>query len=479
VGELRRGILLAVTAVLAAAPGAAAEPSGSFDLVGSDPLLYRGMNAALAVHGDYVYVGSRTDGSHPNAGVMVVNASDPSNPQVVGQIGPPEEGNLGESSRELRIWPRKNLLIVLNFQCDEVGHACAGSELKQVAPTFRFYDISGDNAAAPKLVSTYHPSRLPHEFFLWQDSARPDRALLYISTPNTSGADQLLVTDISGARDGSFRELASWRASIPPSAAGDGDVALHSLSVSPNGTRAYFAHLGAGFFIADTSEFAAGRANRRIRLITRVGDQPFWPGPGAHSAVPLFGSAYALTTDEVYGAAFGFGEEIGFDVLRGCPWGWVRLLDVSDPAHPFVASEYRIHPFNDPDYCPSAPSDQENGSSYSSHNPTLTRHLAFVTWHSGGLQAIDISSPAGPTQAAEFRPDPRPVVATEDPALSLGRDKVVMWSYPVIQDGLLYVVDIRNGLYILRYRGPFEQEVSCLDFLEGNSNLGWTPTCHS
>ena len=34
------------------------------------------------------------------------------------------------------------------------------------------------------------------------------------------------------------------------------------------------------------------------------------------------------------------------------------------------------------------------------------------------------------------------------------------------------MIDIRNGLYILKYRGPFEDEVSSIDFIEGNSNLG-------
>src|SRR5215218_3423483 len=47
-----------------------------------------------------------------------------------------------------------------------------------------------------------------------------------------------------------------------------------------------------------------------------------------------------------------------------------------------------------------------------------------------------------------------------------------MWSYPVIQDGLIYVVDLRNGLYILRYKGPYDREVSDINFLEGNSNQG-------
>jgi hypothetical protein len=63
-------------------------------------------------------------------------------------------------------------------------------------------------------------------------------------------------------------------------------------------------------------------------------------------------------------------------------------------------------------------------------------------------------------------------VANEDPALSRGPNKVVMWSFPIIKDGLIYVVDIRNGLLVLRYAGPHADEVDPIRFLEGNSNLG-------
>ena len=53
---------------------------------------------------------------------------------------------------------------------------------------------------------------------------------------------------------------------------------------------------------------------------------------------------------------------------------------------------------------------------------------------------------------------------TRDPRLSSDdgtgpHEKVVMWSYPVIQDGLIYTVDLRNGLYILKYKGPYAGEV--------------------
>jgi hypothetical protein len=47
-----------------------------------------------------------------------------------------------------------------------------------------------------------------------------------------------------------------------------------------------------------------------------------------------------------------------------------------------------------------------------------------------------------------------------------------MWSYPIIQNGLIYVIDIRNGLYILQYTGPRSADIASIGFLEGNSNLG-------
>ena len=95
--------------------------------------------------------------------------------------------------------------------------------------------------------------------------------------------------------------------------------------------------------------------------------------------------------------------------------------------------------------------------------------LALVTWYAGGLQAVDISNPANPTQLAEFRPQPLSAVAFEDPGL--GGNPIEMWSYPIIKDGLIYAVDVRNGLYVLRYGGRWADQVRVIDFAEGNSNL--------
>lgn len=467
-GCLLLALLMAVT--LAAASGGTGQaralgaPPGDMALVGHEPLSNRGMNAALAVHRKHAYIGSRTDGLHPNAGVMVVDVSDPSDPEVAGQIGPPHEGLPGETSRELRVWRDEDALIVLNLasNCSPLIHACSPTQAA-MDDNYRFYDISGDNAGTPEFVSEYVPSHNPHEFYLWVDPDRRGRALLFQSSPSGQAA-QLLVTDVSGWRDGKFEELGTWTTVIPDA---ETDNRLHSLTVSNDGTRAYLAYLGAGSFVLDVSEFAEGVKKPQAKLVTPVENRVTWGDPGAHSAAKLPGRDWMVVTDEVYGRIPGLLPD------HGCPWGWARFVNIKNPKRPRVVAEYKIEE-NKKRFCSSSDNtaDRNTLSSWSSHNPTLTPNLALISWHAGGLQVIDVNDPGAPRQAAEFVPEPLPAVVTEDPALTSGRDKVAVWSFPIIVDGFVYVVDIRNGLYILDYEGPFEREVSTTRFLEGNSNQG-------
>jgi hypothetical protein len=248
---------------------------------------------------------------------------------------------------------------------------------------------------------------------------------------------------------------------------------VHSMGVSADGARTYLAMEAGEFLVLDTSDIANNIPNPQLRLLTDPLNRPIWGNPApcskdcpnGHSAVQVPGRQFALTTDEVYGTFT--------DPSFGCPWGWARLISASDPTHPTIVGEYQITQ-NQQSFCGSPGDDSltEQFTSYSSHNPTVLPDLAFIAWHSGGLQAINIADPTQPSQAGWFSPTPLNSVANEDPALSRGPNKVVMWSYPIINHGLIYVVDIRNGLYILRYTGPNANEVKAINFLEGNSNLG-------
>jgi hypothetical protein len=241
---------------------------------------------------------------------------------------------------------------------------------------------------------------------------------------------------------------------------------LHSFSVNNDGTRAYFALLTGGFGVVDVSDFAAGVANPQLRTITLNDQRPVWPGPGTHSAVKFWNRDWVYASDEVYGSLTGNDH--------GCPWGWARMIDISDPQRPTVESQYRL-PQNYEFLCDDF--EPRPATSYSAHNPTLTPNIAFSSWHSGGFQAISIEDPLYPYKLADYYPEPLASVGMEDPRLSNDPDtgmneKVVMWSYPIIKDGLIYVADLRNGLYVLKYNGRFEAEVDEVTFLEGNSNIG-------
>ena len=464
------GVMLMLPAAATAAPP---PKTGSLKQVGHEPLMDRGMNAAMAIHGDYAYIGSRTDGAHedmPHGGIMVVDISDPSDPELL--TDEPLYAATGESSRELRVWQSQEILIVLNTNCGGVGaHHCTGPSQN----SFRFYDISGENATTPRLIAELAQST--HEFFLWEDPSNPERALIYGGSAGsacpspTAGVCAFRVWDISPLVDGQaptvlFSGMHGYtRFPAAPAPVQIPTGGLHSLSVSNDGTRAFFALLTGGFAVVDVSDFANGTPMPQPRAITVNENRPVWSGPGAHSAIKLWGRDWAWVSDEVYGTATGSDH--------GCPWGWARMIDISDPTTPTVEAEYRL-PENFESTC-----DDWNPphTSYSAHNPTLTPHIAFSTWHSGGFQAVSIQNAHRPYQLAEFFPEPLDEVMLEDPRLSSDPDtgrneKVVMWSYPIIQDGLIYVIDLRNGLYVLDYDGAFEKEVERIGFLEGNSNQG-------
>ncbi|HUS30934.1 MAG TPA: hypothetical protein VMZ53_20630 [Kofleriaceae bacterium] len=430
---MRRAALLLVLA----ACGDNLAGTGSFELVGHTDLGGRGMNSAIAIAGDTAYVGSRIDGKP----ILIVDIADPANPTVVGEIGTPLEGLPGMSSRELRVVG--NTLVVMNLQCSPSLHGCATSAGE--VENLRFFDIT--DPRAPVVRASYPVQgtsqmfpRSPHEMFLWRDPADASRSLIYLAAP---GVPSLEVIDVATATN-----VLRWdpyaQGGVPK---GGANNILHSIAISDDGKSAYLSHQVAGLFVVDLTSFPT------LTTLTPAANAPKFGAMGPHSAVPVPGRSLLVTTEEVYPPPFG----------AGCPWGHLRMVDIADPTRPMLLGEYKLAE-NDPACAADGPM-----IAFTSHNATVTHDLAIVTWYAGGLQAVDISDPANPTQLAEFRPEPLAAVAVEDPGL--GGSHVEMWSYPIIKDGLIYVVDVRNGLYVMRYRGRWADQIRTTPFAEGNSNL--------
>jgi hypothetical protein len=487
------------------------------------------MNAALAIYDHFIYVGNRTDASnscgdfnssgainpvltptnpdatctHVHPGILIVDVADPETPTVVGEIpasvaAPNAAGETsGVTSRELRVWPAKKLLIELSFRCSRVIHACPRGNDTTFPFDYKFFDLS--DPVHPQLVKRHVTKSAagvaikPHEFFLWIDPNNHDRALLFESTPfsgfgSTNPArPQFVVEDISAVPGGGDVRLVAegnWNQFFPGAdnpANYDFDLALHSMTPTVDGKTTYLAYLRGGTLVLDTREVAENDSPGQVislndKLLTPIANRPVW-GAGSHcaggtsvgcseshSAVKVPGRPFVVNIDEVYGTFT--------DPSFGSPWGWMRLIDVADASAPSIVGEFKLFQNTDAFKAQGIDQDTQNYTSYSTHNPTVLPRLVIDSWHSGGLQAVTIDDPANPSQGGFFSPEPLDAVALEDPALSRGPNKVVIWSFPIIRNGLIYVVDIRNGLYVLRYRGPHHDSVDHVAFLEGNSNLG-------
>lgn len=434
------GVAVGVPIFPPAAASSAPALGGRFDQVGHHALGRRALNSGLAVGARHAYVGN--EGGRP---IAILSIRRPDRPRVAGRLRQPA----GETPEELRLWPRRDVLAVMTLGCRQP--TCP----QGVAPRWaiRLYDVRGRRARSPRLLVTHRLATEPHEIFLWQDPRRPRRALLYVSTPARSG-ENLVVLDISAARHGRVREVGHW--TLPPEAAPLMPVGLHSMGLSRDGRRAYLAAFGLGLMVADTSRLADGHAEPEIPTLTPVENRATWPVGNAHSAVTMPGtSRHVVVADEIY----------------GCPWGWIHVVDVRDPRVPRVAAEARVPGLVDAAHCPSPLE-----ASYSVHNPTLTRHLMVASWYGAGLQAFTLRSPTTPRRIAAFRPEPLPRVAFEEPGLTAGSEKVITTTYPILRNGLIYVGDRRNGLYVLRYRGPYAREVRCAQLVEGNSSLARSAT---
>jgi hypothetical protein len=425
---------------------------GSIDVVGHADLGARGMNSALAIAGTTIYVGSRID-QQP---ILIVDASDPTAPRVVGELGAPEQGLGGMSARELRAVADLNLLVVLNIQCSPDLHGCGGPVAE--AENLKLYDITDRLApvhrATYEITGSFARPRGPHEFFLWRDPAAPARVLLFVAVPGAANGYE--VVDVSDPA--APVRVVQWdprtNAGLPSTGS---DNILHSVAATPDGRTLWMAHQQGGLVAVDQGDIVDGVTPPVLTMLTPPANALLWPPSGTvgpHSAVPVPGRDLLVVTEEIYPPPFG----------TGCPWGHMRVVS-ADPTAPAILGELTV-PENDPAYCAA---NDTTRITFTSHNVTTTPHLALLTWYSAGFIVADLAQPSAPAILAQFLPEPLASVTTEDPGL--GGHPILMWTYPVIVDGLIYVVDIRNGLYVLRYRGPYQQEVSGTAFAEGNSNL--------
>jgi hypothetical protein len=409
--------------LLVARPGTA----WNLQLVGHHPLDSAGWHGALALHANCAYVGN----CHRSE-ISIADISDPANPAYLGPLALPA----GSQPTEVRTLPERDLLVISDLS----SHA-----------RLLTYDIS--DCAHPQLLGTLDMPQPVHEFYLWQGDGR----VLFYGATFDHVPPNLIVVDLTDPAQPA--QVATW------SARDDGvSGIMHSLSVSRDGTQAYLAMWDGGFIVAnvDLPHIVVARD-------AKGGFQPV-AGENVHSAVALGDLPYVLLASEVF----------------RCPFAGLDIVDISDPAHPQIVSHFAL-PEN---RCSNLPG---GGAVLTPHNPLVVSSaptpggtadpdaaspdaehrvvLAFVSWYSAGLQAIDLGDPRAPQRVGQFVPAGDNVA----PRSYLGSYPVQMCSYPIVRDGLIYVSDSIGGLYVLRYTGPHADWLAGISLAESNVTVPRAP----
>ena len=124
------------------------------------------------------------------------------------------------------------------------------------------------------------------------------------------------------------------------------------------------------------------------------------------------------------------------DEYFSCPYGHLRLVDVSDEYNPRIISHFLL-PGGESTDC---------AATYTRRTPSshlgnaYNNNLLFLAWYGAGVRAIDISDPYDPKQVGFFSYNmPGGGAATYDVIFGPG--------------GLLYVSDSVDGIRVLNYTG--------------------------
>jgi hypothetical protein len=156
------------------------------------------------------------------------------------------------------------------------------------------------------------------------------------------------------------------------------------------------------------------------------------------------GDAHSSQWDESRSLLFGADEDFcktsGSGIETG--FGYMRVYDYSDPAHPVQIGKYRT-----PN---SMGTSDEAAGDFSIHNNFLVGTDVYSSWYTDGVRVIDTSDPANPVEVAHFVPPAgqNPVKPSQRGVLA---NTTQIWGV-VVDDatGLIYASDMNTGLWILR-----------------------------
>lgn len=347
-------------------------------------------DVTITADGNYAYL------SNWDAGLILLDISDPSNPQLVSVAIDPTSGSLDGEVNSHAAWPNDNGTVVVETAEDFIAWEAS------VPPGNITFDEHPTNVIPGTAISTIAGD----DFETYQ-------------TGNSGTVDGLAVTVNSGPLAGKTY-----------------------AAIELNGNQPKFADTGIklGDFVwigrACPGDALANTISPGYIAVVRRGACPF---------------SEKLNTAAASGAA----AIIIANDVNGTPWGGVRIWDYSDSANPVLAST-----FNTTCSASTAHGDDcDMGGTYSVHNVVVetieegkgnkikTREMAYISWYSDGVLVLDITDPYNPVEVARYAPG-----SSEFEAQNGGPQDV--WGiYKAQGEPWIYASDRNGGLYLLKEYG--------------------------
>tara|TARA_R110001599_G_scaffold58066_6_gene159914 strand:+ start:6704 stop:8149 length:1446 start_codon:yes stop_codon:yes gene_type:complete len=312
-----------------------------------------------------------------NAGVNVLDMSDPTKPLMTARLVTPAMLSPHES-------------VVVSQQAGILA-AVMGN------PAFYpgivdVYDVSED-CRNPVLKSSAPLGVLGHE-----SGITPDGKTFYSSSP---GTPTLTAVDISDP--------------ALPKHLWTGNYTSHGLSLSDDGNRAYLASgNGFGVLILDVSEIQARKASPQVYEIAQISwDNQTIP----QNAMPFTrdGKAYLLEIDEYSSNEPGNNASV---TSHGKFVGAGRIIDISDETQPRVVSDLRlaVHEPENRDAIANDPGAFNPTGGYAGHYCSVPSRvnpdIAACSMILSGLRVFDIRNPEKPKEIAYYNAPVQPRVLT-------------------------------------------------------------------
>ena len=341
--------------------------------------------------------GNRAYLSNWDAGLVLLDVSDPANPTLI-SVASPTAGPGGEGNSHAA-WPNADGSVVVETTED--------FDFGKPAITVISGPLDGTVFAGVEGAGTESPPRL-------SDIGAVTGELVFVGR---------------GCPDG-----------VPPEGVPGGDAFLNE----PGGKIAVVRRGACTFSSKILNAQAAGAVVVLVANNVPEGLAMPWPASDPAFTVPALFISTA-DGDAIEESPVGNVATIdpkAFTVLS--PWGFVRIWDYTDPVNPVLASTLNtVNSLNE-----NGPPDPRG--TYSVHNVIVEGDKVFLSWYSEGILILDISDPFIPVEIARYHQEGSEF---ED---QNGGIQVVWGIFKPEGEDIVYASELNGGLYVLELRDRTE-----------------------